>query len=208
MAPSETVKMLTGGQEQNTTGGFASITDFPTDLTHNLPIVAKKWLTKYGITDNEIDAYGIKYSASRKRLILPTYDDIGVLLRWEERALDPNQEPKYISYKVARKNNHLEIVNGAAVAVVEDYISAIKVGRVMSVYCLHGSSLNNNDINQLRPYDLIHIWLDDDKYKDMWKIVNRLRTFNLDAKLVSTALDPKGYHTEEIDDIIEAGYYR
>lgn len=203
MSPKETEKAFKLVANSDMTGTL-KISKYPNDHNCQFPREAELWLDKYSLTKKEILSYGIQYSKSRQRILLPVYNKRGDVVRWQERAVYSNQIPKYITYftESSEEDEHMEVVNGVDVIAVEDFISTIKVGRHASAFCLHGSTLSTETMMKLDSYDTVGIWLDDDKYSESVGMVSRLRQLGIDAYVINTDLDPKCYTDEEIIDYI------
>lgn len=138
----------------------------PSDLERNLafwPAEAQAWLAKYEITPDEITNHSISYSPSWDRVILPVYRG-GELVYWQGRALN-GREPKYLAAKGGTKPLFSVLCHNATDScfVVEDYLSAIKMGRHADAVALLGTSADINDLTDaLSGYKNIGIVLDPD----------------------------------------------
>jgi len=167
----------------------------PWDFSTLIPDREKQWLTSYGITEEEIDTYRIGYSPSSGRIILPIYDG-EKLLGFQGRSLDYGQV-KYLTWK--RENTDLIFqsrrVEGDRVVVVEDMLSAIKVGRVVPSIAILGSpqKAGKGVILKVRLYPLVVIWLDRDKVKTGLLWASQLKLLGHETRVVWTDRDPKAY---------------
>lgn len=168
----------------------------------------KVWLSRYGITPHEVKTYGICYDLEEDSLIFPTFDADG-LAGFQERFMDPTYDgPKYLSY-FRRPAVQLCASPGADMAglvLVEDFVSAIKVGRVMQAMPLRTTYLSEMqkravlDLN-VREY---YVWLDNDNSivkRNQLALKNDLDKLGT-ASIIKTADDPKTYDTHEIISII------
>lgn len=125
---------------------------------------ALAWLYKYGITDKEIEDNEIAYSADWRRVVLPVYED-GKLVYWQARAILPDQDPKYVSAKSHPKAMfHYHSNHGiGALAITEDILSAIKLGRHCDTIALLGTSPDIDGLtSRLENYKKVVIALDPD----------------------------------------------
>lgn len=179
----------------------------PFDFTTQIDTKAKLWLKKYGINDDEIKTFNFGWSESMQRLILPVFDSSG-LIYYQARTFKPitKDNPKYINIRQQGAKNvffRREVPNDDSkldsVCIVEDILSAIKVGRVVRSLALLGSYFPDALNPLYRRASKILIWLDDDKYVTAVKQARKINTlFNVPVKVIRTPLDPKEYSTDEI----------
>jgi hypothetical protein len=189
----------------------------PRDVTYLLPIEALAWLWKYDLDQYEIDTMRCCYSPSMNRLILPVYknDAAGTakLVYWQGRNLGviDKKNPKYINSKKKKGEDcffktDVYSSDKSRLCLVEDIISAVKVGRACDSIALLGSYIPMEIVRLLTeqrcivPYDQILIWLDYDKQKESIQFSKRLRELTgKDIRCIITEKDPKEYSTEEIE---------
>jgi Zn ribbon nucleic-acid-binding protein len=169
-------------------------------IEEDIPVQAKTWLLKYGITNEEITKYGIGWCQEKELLVLIHNDSF-----WQGRnfATGP-QHTKYLSSGSKEKLTFYG--EGAKLIVVEDVLSAIKVARLSPDYCslpLLGSSmpLEWSRIVSER-FKWVRIWLDRDKAKESLKMARNLSERVLSSRSVITELDPKEYSSTEIREIL------
>lgn len=75
---------------------------------------------------------------------------------------------------------------------VEDSLSAIKVGRQAASYTLFGSTVDNTKLSWLvKPYKKIYIWLDSDKYNYAKLLAERIKWMGKESCVIHTDVDPK-----------------
>lgn len=202
LTPSETVRVLKQEPQLETT--IVKDVRLPNDFTTEIPPEGLAWLYKYGITDEEIRAYGLGYSPSLQRLILPVYSE-GDLVYWQGRSLNKDQKPKYINVKQGGRDVYFSRnTESDWGCLVEDILSAIKVGRVTSSIGLLGSYIPSILSRNLLEFDRVYIWLDEDKWKDSVKYARKLSVL-LGKRVtpIRTELDPKEYSTEGIREILK-----
>lgn len=186
----------------------------PRDFVYNLPYKAIKWLRKYNITDTEIKAYRFGYSEFRDRLIMPVFDNDGVVY-WQGRNLDTptKKNPKYVNVKSKRADVLFETKDdNKTYVIVEDILSAIAMGRAgYHGVSILGSAVTDDmmSIISKRNPDRVVVWLDPDKRKEAVKYAKRLSVFGIRATaLVTPEKDPKEYLTDEVRKFIESGVLR
>lgn len=183
--------------------------DLPEDLTGAFPRDPLTWLKKYGITDQEITRNNIQWSPSKKRLYFPIYDDEeGVNLVAHESRNFSGEGPKTI-WKGADKDSVLHILgdlSSPTLVVVEDILSAIKVGRQYACLPLFGSNLSDHLLWRLRRFlgdkpDLT-LWLDADKLGYAMKAAMRAAAMGFTTRIVSTQEDPKAQLDRHIKELV------
>lgn len=162
------------------------------------------WLNRYGITEHEVMTYGICYDIEEDRILFPTFDSDG-LAGFQERCLRPGYDgPKYISYFL-RPTVQLCASPGADMAglvFVEDFVSAIKVGRVMLTMPVRSTNLSPVQKRAVLDCDWRNfiIWFDDDNSivkRQQLSLKRELDKIGM-ATIIKTANDPKTYSESEI----------
>ena len=163
------------------------------DLTTDIPMKAKQWLLKYGITNQEIEQNNIAYNAKSDVLVLLHTQNY-----WQGRCFG-DQNQKYLS----KGSKPLTIYgNGDTIVCVEDVLSAIKIARLSPDYCatpLLGSSMSLETTQSLSErFKKILIWLDRDKAKEAIRISRNLKQRGITTRVVISPKDPKEYTKGEI----------
>lgn len=197
----------------------------PNDFTLDIPPEDATWIFKAGIDSELAKHYGIGYSPSLSRVIVPVY--LGTELqaftarakygkpKYFEKSIDPSStifvaDPQLLlpSYR------QWALSDGPDCVFVEDNLSAIRVGRVAKhVVSLMGTSanakqltkaLNNHrDITEgYRPK--VHVWLDGDGpgRTASRKLCDALRLLGYEVKEIVTNKDPKMYSYRTIKEQI------
>lgn len=140
----------------------------PPDVDFNVaywPTWARDWLMSYGITGAEQCNHNIAYSKELDRVIIPTYNLKGQLVFWQGRAA-PGAAPKYITKQGL--NKPVTIVGSRInknIFVVEDMLSAIKIGRYAPAIPLLGTTTHLKslvDLLNTGGYQNVFIYLDPD----------------------------------------------
>ena len=158
-----------------------------------LPRKAMEWLLSYGISQEEIDKYGIEWNVKEEMLVL-----LQTAEYWQARTFN-SRRPKYMS----EGSKPLTIYGqGDTIVIVEDIISAMKIARLHDEYCacpVLGSSLSYDMENQIvEKYKKSAVWLDRDKAKNALRISRKLKQRGLESRVVVTDEDPKEYSKGEI----------
>lgn len=181
--------------------------ELPEDFTEEIPIEGRLWLYKAGISESTWREYGLGYSGRTKRVILPVYDDTASLVWQQCRALFTGQRPKYLHPRRDRgsvmfrakgtgRTKHVAIV-------VEDILSAIRVGKHTNCYSLLGTKITPAQAAELSQYDCVVTWLDGDRAgkRGAYSIRRTLSTLT-DVANIATDKDPKEYSDVQIREIL------
>jgi DNA primase len=185
----------------------------PHGMTSHIPAVGLAWLYQYHLSDEDISYYGIGYSNTLNRVVLPVYGEDGTLLYYQARNLAPKEEwdeknPKYMNVKArTRQDIYFKVApperKTDEVVVVEDIISGIRVGKQYDCYSLLNAYIPDELIFRLcKDYPETILWLDPDKWDRMLKRTRRFRSLGLNVKMVRVNQDPKYYTDEEIGEIL------
>jgi DNA primase len=176
----------------------------PSDITPDIPKLYQDFLVKYSLKDWN----NIYFSPKMKRLIFPIRKPDGELVGYQARFIGLSQ-PKWITKckKFPWGKKYPYVVNRPSseyIVLVEDIISAIKVGQNNSAIALLGCSINDDLRTFLfkRGHKFI-IWMDGDEagQKGRQKIQNSLR-LSCDVKHIETEHDPKFYSNDRIKELI------
>lgn len=187
---------------------------FPSDFCSELPHLWSQWLAQCGITAAEAGHFGIGWSPTTKRLIMPVYDEHDAIVSWTERV-SPNDEwlkkgvPKYIQkariIKDEKDHLHAQFAKTDYVVLVEDYLSTVKVSRLANVICLCGSYMPSYLIPIIRQYERVIVWLDEDKEAEGRLLAQRLNRIGMKAHHISTRRDPKYISEVEMRHLLTKG---
>lgn len=168
----------------------------PSDFSFDLPENVREWLAKYAITEEEIELHSLGWTEKYTSLVFPILDVHGNLLMVQSRKFSDSPGPKYFTSGYPESIMHLvghERFSGTIV-VVEDLISAIKVGRHCTTMPLWGSSISTERIHRLSTIAVrLVIWLDNDKAEYATRRAVTAQPWFSDVKVVVTELDPKEY---------------
>jgi hypothetical protein len=181
----------------------------PKDATNNIPLEGRLWLYSNGITDRLRKQYNIMYSERLRRVILPVYDSKGTLIWFQCRALLEGQKPKYLQPSrdkasvVFESTSETTKRSTGSVVLVEDIMSAIRVGEVIKTFSLLGTRASIYQINSLSAYDTVSVWYDSDKAGKRGAATIR-KTIGMltDTKNICVEHDPKAYSKQQIENIL------
>lgn len=170
------------------------------------------WLLRASIGYDLAKVYGIGYSPSSNRVILPVNSMDGELVAFLARATD-KQSPKYIAkYKQENANAVFTSLHKEGspydLVVAEDCLSAIRIGRYNTARSLLGTSADEGKVMSLLEglpkLPRIAVWLDGDKAGKTGrnKLVRQLVLQGAEVRTITTPKDPKLYTNAEIERIL------
>jgi 5S rRNA maturation endonuclease (ribonuclease M5) len=181
----------------------------------SLPVL--KWLRSYHVTDDLIYKHHI--AESNGSVITPVLVDDKVVM-YQQRWFDPRRIMTYGRKQpfIATNRENCDII-----VIVEDFMSAIRVGETTDCYCMFGTSIPYGTLQSLvKRYDIIIVWTDGDSpgqkaAKKLSDTLNKLVSdeirqrafaypFNKIVRNVLTDLDPKCYTNTDIRAILEQKY--
>lgn len=192
---------------------YGHISNNPSDLslpdstlTYCLPSHAEEWLAKYGITSEEIRRYCMCYDTHRDLLILPTYHG-DRLISYTGRYFGSNpHHPKYISKGDKHTYMHVfgpKVSAESPIIFVEDFISAIKVGRQYTTVPLFGTSVPSRwfiSVGIVAP--CLRFWLDFNASLTALNHANKARQWVQNTGTIISERDPKDYNDKEIHEFV------
>lgn len=177
----------------------------PSDFQRQIPANGWKWLLQYQLPMSYWQAY-CGYSPAQERLIFtvgnPTRFSIGRAISGFSRAVGATKWKVY-----GDKSSYVEVVSehlSEQVVLVEDIISAHKLGTITSSIPLFGTIIGDNVVKKLQELKRpVRLWLDQDQYSLLPKKIGRLQALlGVPVSHVTTRKDPKGYSTDELKEIL------
>jgi len=169
---------------------------------------ARVWVRGYGITDDEVVNYGITYSPSCARVVLPVYDGAGLALYQTRRIDAEDMGPKYITYN----NRHGSLWYSNAIpatntlVLCEDIISGIRLGRHISSAALLGTSISDRALRDVVDrWGSFIIFMDDDNADVRMKqltLKNRLEVFAPTRIIHTNGRDAKEHTDKELEELL------
>ena len=177
------------------------------DYTPEIPVDGWVWLSKAGITEDQAKHYQIGYSPRLKRIILPVFDAHNDLVAYQARALG-DSDAKYLTFTSTSGAFFASDHNSTSFVVVEDILSAIKVGTAHPTIALLGTNLHSKLEYKLSRLRSVLLWLDGDSpgWEAAYSIWRQLRT-RVKIDIIQTSKDPKCYPLEQIKDILSSTGY-
>ena len=163
--------------------------------TSRIAPVALAWLSKYGITANEIKENDIYWDTTSSGLVfvvdwISQTDGSKVPKVISIRAFSPTS-PKYLTKGKKQDSKRVWGISSKRLILCEDIVSAIKIGRTTSSKALLGVSLPLVVLDIAKNYDRIDVWLDPDKRLEALTMSNTLKQFGIESSPIYTQNDPK-----------------
>jgi len=175
----------------------------PDDFTTDVPARAWQWLLQYGLPYDYWRPI-VGWSERHQRLVFR----VGEPLRFSQGRLFPREG----SVVDGRKwhvwgDSHSSVETfgqGGSITLVEDLLSAHKVGQVNQAVCLFGTTIYPAHILYLRKRGLpIHLWLDGDQRGLVEKKATNINILTgLPVNIILTENDPKGYNNDQIQEYL------
>ncbi len=162
------------------------------------PVEQRAWLHKAGLFNTDIARLGVYHNTRLNRVVLPVRvgNEVGY---WQARGFDKSRA-KYINPKI--KNPPLaEFGSGNCVVLVEDYLSAFRVGQVTTAWGLLGTTLKTPGLARLmQDGRQVVTWLDPDKagVEKSAAIRKMLRAYGKHVINIASKRDPKLLSKAEI----------
>jgi hypothetical protein len=194
----------------------------PPDFSREIPAAAWEWLLQYGLPYSYWKE-SVGYSAEENRLIFrvgdPLQFSIGRLIETGESSpllrrpgelpLDGRNSAKRRKWYVwGNSHSHCEIVNegcASPITLVEDLISAHKVGQVATAIPLFGTAIHPCHLWYLQTAKRsIVLWLDKDQEQSVKKQATWLQLMtSVPVSIKITDDDPKKYSINQIKDLLK-----
>jgi hypothetical protein len=172
----------------------------PIDFQRQIPTKYWQWLLAYGLPMSYWKAH-CGYSEKEERLVFT----VGNPIRFSVGRSLSVGDSKWKVY--GDKSCYVEVVSeqlSDQVVLVEDIISAHKVGLVASTIPLFGTIISDGVVKKLQELNRpVRLWLDEDQYPYLAKKIGRLQALlGPPMSYIKTRKDPKDYSTEEIKEIL------
>lgn len=176
--------------------------------TSILPKEATDWLAKYRISPQLARQWGMMWNPKTTSLAFVTRNGEGQAVLSNERYFGKGTMPKYLTY--GEKTKYMSTVAPTKnsypglIVLVEDYISALRVGAYFYAAPLYGSTIPINMAASLgHKYKHIRVWLDRDKASEAVLEASRASQFvKGSCRSIITDEDPKAHSDDEITEIV------
>jgi len=176
----------------------------PSDFQREVPAIAWKWLLQYGLPYSYWSPF-TGYSAKEERLVFKVGEPLQFSIG---RYFGSEKKRKW--YVWGNPHSHAEIIdtrgNSEVTALVEDLISAHKVGQVTAAMPLFGTEVHPAHLYALRngSRSPVVLWLDQDQYGGTYKKANRLQSLlSRPVSVVHTERDPKELSYQGIQKVLD-----
>lgn len=185
-------------------------TTLPSDAAFNYSPACLTWVSKYGVSTDELIKHKVYWSNEKQQLIFTFWGNPGELLCWQARNFGAWAKTKY--YTRGKPEHLLPLFfpttdSAAPLVVVEDCISAIKISRYTAAMPILGSSLSPGKLKRMASLPEasrgIAVWLDGNMYNKAQEMATRLQLLGVEARAVYTDLDPKEYTDMEIQKTLD-----
>lgn len=177
---------------------------------------ARRWLKKYGITDEEIQTYGIRWDPAKECLVLGYDDETGEFATRRYFGTD-HSNPRYLAGELTKHGRVVFIEHHGAVLArygtsgedtcvfVEDFISAIRVGRFASACPVFGSTARKALNTAAKRFKGLVWWLDTNMYSKSLLEASRARSVGYPVLGVIKGIhpDPKDHTDDEINNLLK-----
>ena len=179
----------------------------PEDFSDQIPQAGRLLLYRAGLSPSVWKEYGIGYSETYERIVLPVYDEAGDLVWLQQRAIHKQQKPKYIQPSSGRDSivfrGHRSPDNLRTVITVEDIFSGIRVGKFADTFALLGTKLSDAQATLLSRYDRVVTWMDGDKAGISGaSSIRKTMGLVVDVDNIQTTVDPKALSNQSIQEIL------
>lgn len=175
------------------------------ESSRSIPERGTVWLAKYDIRAEEALRAGFRWSDSWEQLLMPFFDTEGNICCVQAKNFNPKRASKAKYYNIGDKSASVTMYgNTDTVILVEDCISALKIGRLETGYPLLGTSVSRQHIKRLSErFRRLLVWLDADKYREARDIESTAKLLGMETKTIYTEHDPKTYDMEQLKEILK-----
>ncbi len=171
----------------------------PEDFSLSIPDAPLGWLRKYGITDEERQHYRIGWTDEHQSLVFPAFDLWGNLLMVQLRGFPQKTFYTRGFPEAVLWTTNLSGRDTGSVCLVEDFVSAVRVGRNACASPLWGSGISLGQIRRIADrYERLSLWLDFDKAGVAARYRIKALPYFKSVSVIVTERDPKDYTDEQI----------
>jgi hypothetical protein len=205
---------LIGSMAEVGSGGMSSetrkskIRRYDGELTPTPELWRRTFAERYGISSEELDRQGIRYSPSMQRIYFPIYDYRGFQIGENLRSIHASQKPKTLIYPWTEKalihfplNQRLD----ERLVLCEDQVSSIKVAKVTAGAALLGANLKGLHLIRDIGIKKITLMMDGDNAGRIAtaKLSNQLSPFfEVKAVYLPKGKDPKDLSIKQLKELL------
>lgn len=189
--------------------GTKSSAALPSDFTREIPAIAWKWLLQYGLPYTYWEKY-CGYSPKEGRLVFtvgePVAFSTGRLIEPEKQSGE-NHGKRRKWYVWGQSHRHCEAISPPGpvknLVIVEDIVSAHKVGQVATAVPLFGTEFHPAHIYYLFNSHLpVTLWLDKDQESLIYKKAMHLGSIiSKQVQILVTDQDPKSIEMSKLKEM-------
>jgi len=178
----------------------------PTDVSKSDGGIMKgplRWLSDYQMTRQDIILHDLMWSTAWKMLVFPYYGDDKQLIAWQGRYFNDKSKSKWYSQGKLDDLFHLcspsERHTCKKIVLVEDIISAIKVGKIEYCMPLFTSHVTPNRMARLKHFaEELVFWYDPDARLKATRDSIMAQTYGYKTRVIVSKHDPKEHTLDEI----------
>ena len=164
------------------------------------------FLQKWDVSPGIVSDNRISYEAEGA-IIYPIHNRMGYEVGYVRRYYD-GRKPKSKTYWYEDRDKGVAftrpLLEGSTIVLVEDLVSAIKVGQFLPTAALLGSYLSPEAASKLRhTYSKVVFWLDGNALQAAVKLKKKYKLVFDEVQIVYTKDDPKDYSQAEIESILK-----
>ena len=184
-----------------------AVKPLPEDINHEFSPECIEWLAKFHVDVPTAIRNNLGFSAKRNALVFQFGKHC-----WQARHFPGWWFDKFGKcYTSGDVNECLFIYEttectdqSKTLVIVEDPVSALRIGALQPSMPLLGSHLATSRLNAIaRLYDGLVVWLDSDKYKEAQGIAERAKLLGLSTRVIWTEQDPKCYTNEQLKEYLD-----
>lgn len=177
----------------------------PADSVQRFPMVVHKWLGKYSLSVYDVSSAGAVWSDRNESLIFPYYYT-GNLIASQARYFGTSDRPKWYNRGKVQEAcpllGHTRLQTGPIV-LVEDIVSAIKVGKLQRAVPLFMANLSYKKTAFLKKHtDQLIFWLDRNKAAESHRLARQASLLGFKTRVIVTEHDPKIVALDTIKDLL------
>lgn len=178
----------------------------PEDIGHEFSPECVEWLSRFYVD--------VPAAIKNELYWSPCYEQLIYKLGncWQARNFRAGSKSK--NFTSGDVNECLHIYDGHRegvplhrLVIVEDPISALRIGPQSDAMPLLGSHLASSRLNAIAGlYQSLVFWLDADKMKEAHAMARRASLMGLSTRVIWTPLDPKEYNDKEIGEFLNVSH--
>jgi hypothetical protein len=165
------------------------------------PAYAAAWVYRGGLSRADIGRVGITYNEDLDRVIIPT--PCGRF--WQARAVQPGRQPKYLAPGFKPPDLLASWGSFVVPTLVEDMLSAIKIGKVAEGWAILGTHISPHMISTILARGRkCNLWMDPDRGGEaaVARYIRPLRARGVEVRIIRSQRDPKLHSLDYIKETL------